>query len=49
MQFSAMSDDQIIDAVNRAGTAFGASVPDVPLDDLMSWNWLDIANPEFNL
>ncbi|KAL4812074.1 hypothetical protein BDW67DRAFT_135275 [Aspergillus spinulosporus] len=49
MQFSAMSDDQIIDAVNRAGTAFGAGVPDVPLDDLMSWNWLDIANPEFNL
>ncbi|KAL5041313.1 hypothetical protein BDW71DRAFT_169038 [Aspergillus fruticulosus] len=49
MQFSAMSDDQIIDAVNRAGTAFGASVPDVPLDDMMSWDWLDIANPEFNL
>ncbi|KAL4749495.1 hypothetical protein BDW72DRAFT_133720 [Aspergillus terricola var. indicus] len=49
MQFSAMSDDQIIDAVNRAGTAFGASVPDVPLDDMMSWNWLDIANPEFSL
>ncbi|BCS25566.1 uncharacterized protein APUU_50277A [Aspergillus puulaauensis] len=49
MQFSAMSDDQIIDAVNRAGTAFGASVPDVPLDDMMSWDWLDIGNPEFNL
>ncbi|KAL4777936.1 hypothetical protein BJX76DRAFT_188068 [Aspergillus varians] len=49
MQFSAMSDDQIIDAVNRAGTtAFGASVPDVPLDDLMSWDWFDIGNPEFN-
>lgn len=48
MQFSAMSDDQIIDAVNRAGTAFGASVPDVPLDDMMSWDWLDIGNPEFN-
>ncbi|RDW83996.1 uncharacterized protein DSM5745_04322 [Aspergillus mulundensis] len=48
MQFSAMSDDQIIDAVNRAGIAFGASVPDVPLDDMMSWDWLDIGNPEFN-
>ncbi|KAL2840826.1 hypothetical protein BJX68DRAFT_183029 [Aspergillus pseudodeflectus] len=48
LQFSAMSDDQIIDAVNRAGTAFGASVPDVPLDDMLSWDWLDISNPEFN-
>ncbi|KAL4972451.1 hypothetical protein BDW66DRAFT_169596 [Aspergillus desertorum] len=49
MQFSAMSDDQIIEAVNRAGTAFGASIPDVPLDDMMSRDWLDIANPDFNL
>ncbi|KAL2836205.1 Zn(II)2Cys6 transcription factor [Aspergillus pseudoustus] len=48
LQFSAMSDDQIIDAVNRAGTAFGASVPDVPLDDMLSWDWLDISNPEFS-
>ncbi|KAL4911765.1 hypothetical protein BDW62DRAFT_45734 [Aspergillus aurantiobrunneus] len=48
MQFSAMSDDQIIDAVNRAGTAFGASVPDVPYDDMMSWDWFDIGNPDFN-
>ena len=47
IQFSAMSDDQIIDAVNRAGTAFGANVPDVPYDD-MSWDWLDMANLEFN-
>ncbi|KAL3461748.1 hypothetical protein BJX64DRAFT_151223 [Aspergillus heterothallicus] len=48
LQFSAMSDDQIIDAVNRAGTAFGANVPDVPLDDMLSWNWLDTSNPEFS-
>lgn len=48
MQFSAMSDDQIIDAVNRAGSAFGASVPDVPLDDMASWNWFDLVNPEFS-
>ncbi|KAF7593030.1 hypothetical protein BBP40_012117 [Aspergillus hancockii] len=41
LQFSAMSDGQIIDAVNRAGVAFGMGVPDVPLDDLMSWGWLD--------
>ncbi|KAL3470896.1 hypothetical protein BJX99DRAFT_238592 [Aspergillus californicus] len=47
LQFSAMSDDQIIDAVNRAGTAFGASVPDVPVDDMMGWDWLDVCNQEF--
>lgn len=44
LQFSAMSDDQVIDAVNRAGTAFGTSVPDVPLDDMMNWEWLDLGN-----
>ncbi|PYH88494.1 Zn(II)2Cys6 transcription factor [Aspergillus ellipticus CBS 707.79] len=44
LQFSSMSDDQIIDAVNRADTAFGSNVPDVPLDDIMSWEWFDIAN-----
>lgn len=49
LHFSAMSDDQIIDAVNRAGTAFGTTVPDVPLDDILSWDWLDFANTaEFN-
>ncbi|EKV08488.1 hypothetical protein PDIG_58310 [Penicillium digitatum PHI26] len=49
LQFSAMSDNQIVDAVNRAGTAFGASIPDVPLDDMLNWDWLDFANPDFNL
>lgn len=47
LHFSAMSDGQIIDAINQAGTAFGASVPDVPLDamdDIMSRDWLDLAN-----
>jgi hypothetical protein len=48
LQFSAMSDNQIVDAVNRAGTAFGASIPDVPLDDMLNWDWLDIANSDFN-
>lgn len=48
LQFSAMSDDQIIDAVNRAGSAFGASIPDVPVDDMLSWDWLDFANTDFN-
>jgi hypothetical protein len=45
LQFSAMSDDQINDAVNRAGVAFGMGVPNVPLDDLISWDWLDIGMP----
>ncbi|KAJ5910306.1 hypothetical protein N7504_004949 [Penicillium tannophilum] len=49
MQFSAMSDDQIIDAVNRAGSAFGASIPDVPVDDMLCWDWLDFANTDFGL
>ncbi|KAL5335678.1 hypothetical protein BJX70DRAFT_410303 [Aspergillus crustosus] len=48
LQFSAMSDDQIIDAVNRAGSAFGASVPDVPFDDMMRWDWFDTGNPDFS-
>ncbi|KAJ5101441.1 hypothetical protein NUU61_003663 [Penicillium alfredii] len=48
LQFSAMSDDQIIDAVNRAGTAFGTSIPDVPLDDMLSWDWLDFSNTDLN-
>ncbi|KAJ5118495.1 hypothetical protein N7526_010132 [Penicillium atrosanguineum] len=48
MQFSSMSDNQIIDAVNRAGSAFGASIPDVPVDDMLSWDWLDFANTDFN-
>ncbi|KAJ5594582.1 uncharacterized protein N7459_000790 [Penicillium hispanicum] len=49
LQFSAMSDNQIVDAVNRAGSAFGASIPDVPLDDMLSWDWLDFANTDFGL
>lgn len=47
LQFSAMSDNQIIDAVNRAGSAFGTSIPDVPVDDMLSWDWLDFANTDF--
>lgn len=47
LQFSAMSDDQIVDAVNRAGSAFGASIPDVPVDDMLSWDWLDFAQTDF--
>lgn len=49
LQFSAMSDDQIIDAVNRAGSAFGGSIPDVPVDDMLSWDWLDFANTDFHI
>ncbi|KAJ5550741.1 hypothetical protein N7535_001316 [Penicillium sp. DV-2018c] len=48
LQFSAMSDNQIVDAVNRADTAFGASIPDVWLDNMLNWDWLDFANSDFN-
>lgn len=48
LHFSAMSDDQIIDAVNRAGTDFGTSVPDVPFDDIMTWDWLDLNATNFD-
>ncbi|KAJ5130205.1 uncharacterized protein N7515_006244 [Penicillium bovifimosum] len=48
LHFSAMSDNQIVDAVNRAGTAFGESIPDVPLDTMLNWDWLDFANSDFN-
>lgn len=47
LQFSTMSDNQIIDAVNRAGSAFGSSIPDVPFDDMLSWDWPDFTNTEF--
>lgn len=47
LQFSAMSDGQIIDAVNRAGTAFGASIPDVSMDNMLNWDWLDFASTDF--
>ncbi|KAE8148600.1 hypothetical protein BDV25DRAFT_15532 [Aspergillus avenaceus] len=43
LQFSAMSNGQIIDTVNRAGIAFEPGVPDISLlDELMTWDWLDI-------
>lgn len=43
MHFSAMSDNQIVDAVNQAGTAFGTTVPDVPLEDMLQWDWTSIS------
>lgn len=44
LHFSTMSDGQIIDAINEAGTAFGTSIPDVPFDDLMNLEWFELAN-----
>ncbi|OJJ98882.1 hypothetical protein ASPACDRAFT_79655 [Aspergillus aculeatus ATCC 16872] len=44
IQFSAMSDDQIIDAVNQVDTAFGTFVPGIPMDDLTHWEWLDFGS-----
>lgn len=42
LHFSAMSDNQIVDAVNQAGLAFGTTVPDVPLEDMLQWDWTSI-------
>lgn len=39
LHFSAMSDNQIVDAINQAGSAFGTTVPDVPLEDMLQWDW----------
>ena len=47
LHFSAMSDHQIVDAVNRvnrAGTAFGRSIPDIQLENIMNWDWFDLSN-----
>lgn len=47
LHFSAMSDHQIVDAVNRVnrvGTAFGRPIPDIQLDNIMNWDWLDLPN-----
>lgn len=44
LHFSAMSDNQIIDAVNQAGTAWGLSIPGVPFDDMQNIDWFDFGN-----
>lgn len=50
LQFSSMSGDQIIDAVNNAGLSLGESLPDhqgFPLNEMMPWDWFNYADIEF--
>lgn len=50
LQFSSMSGDQIIDAVNNAGLSLGESMPDhqgFPLNEMMPWDWFDYTDVEF--
>jgi hypothetical protein len=50
LQFSSMSGDQIIDAVNNAGLSLGESMPDhqgFPLNEMMPWDWFDYPDVEF--
>ena len=48
LQFSAMSDSEIIDTVLRAGNDFELALPDIPMDDTAGLVWSDWMNaPEF--
>ncbi|KAF2093556.1 Zn(II)2Cys6 transcription factor [Rhizodiscina lignyota] len=48
LQFSAMSDNEIIETVLRAGSGFDTSLPDIPFDDTSGLVWSDWMNaPEF--
>lgn len=44
MQFSAMSDHQIIQAINDAGDDLGNQVPDFQIDERSGLDWLDWFN-----
>jgi hypothetical protein len=48
MQFSAMSDDQIIQAINDAGDELGNYVPNFQIDERSGLDWLDWFNMEVN-
>lgn len=48
LQFSAMSDNEIIETVLRAGNEFDLALPDIPMDDTTGLIWSDWMNaPEF--
>lgn len=48
MQFSAMSDDQIIQAINNAGDELGNYIPNFQIDERSGLDWLDWFNMEVN-
>lgn len=47
LQFSAMSDDQIVEAVNRAGNAWDVLPNEINFDEVANLNWFDWGNGEF--
>lgn len=49
LQFSAMSDDQIIQAINDAGDELGTFVPNMQMDERTGLDWLDWFNMENNV
>lgn len=49
LQFSAMSDDQIIQAINDAGDELGTFVPNMQIDERTGLDWLDWFNIENNV
>ena len=49
LQFSAMSDDQIIQAINDAGEELGTFVPNMQIDERTGLDWLDWFNMENNV
>ena len=49
MQFSAMSDGQITQAINDAGNELGDFMPDLQIDERSGLDWLDWFNMEVNI
>lgn len=45
IQFSAMSDNEIIETVLHAGQNFGVTLTDIPMEDSNGFMWLDHMNP----
>jgi hypothetical protein len=49
LQFSAMSDDQINEAINNAGDELQTYLPNFQLDDKTGLDWLDWFNMDINI
>ncbi|OCL06816.1 putative Zn(II)2Cys6 transcription factor [Glonium stellatum] len=47
LQFSAMSDNQIIEAISRANTVWDMPISNGELDEMTGLDWFDWGNPEF--
>jgi len=48
LQFSAMSDDQITEAINNAGEELGSYLPNFQMDNKTELDWLDWFNMDVN-